>query len=102
MSSVFRRKRLVTIKDPNPIIKINLLSLPIETLYNIFLYLSYDNIILLIRTNRYLHNICKDNYFWKIKMNRDFNPGPKEQDFNPGPKIDMTKNIKAQYELALS
>lgn len=92
MSSVFRRKREVVIKDPSFSVILNFLSLPVEILYDIFLYLSYDEIVSLVKTNKYLNFICKDKYLWRLKMSNDFDQV----------KIDKTKSVKAQYQLCLA
>jgi len=46
--------------------------LPYETLFNILLSLSYQQIINFCQTNRQYYSICQDNNFWAIKAVREF------------------------------
>lgn len=72
-------------------IKTTLLNIPGEIKENIFIYLSYDDIISLCLANKRLLNYFKDSIFWKNKIKNDF------------PLYTMIdKDIKAQYQLLLS
>lgn len=49
------------------------MNLPPETLFEILLRLSYDEIIKYCQINKEAYEICLSNAFWKIKAHNDFN-----------------------------
>jgi hypothetical protein len=89
------------ITPPTDIFEIDKL-LP-ELQRKIALGLDYDSIINLCKTKKKLANICKDPYFWRDKLVKDF-----PEDFSPGAKreVDITglggPEFKAKYELRLA
>lgn len=51
-----------------------MLQLPSEILFNIFLYLDFDDIVNLSTVCRSINNILEDEYYWSIKYKTDFRP----------------------------
>lgn len=47
-------------------------NLPYEQLFNVMLNLDLQSILNFCNANTFTQNICKDEYFWKIKFERDF------------------------------
>ena len=43
-----------------------------EIMYNYLLPLSYDDILNYCRTDQWTRNICKDNYFWRMKYEYNY------------------------------
>jgi len=50
----------------------NLLDLPTESIVNILLYLPYNDIISICRSNKQLSDICRLEYLWVQKVEKDF------------------------------
>ena len=69
-----------------------LINIPLETLYDILLFLPYHDIINFCQAYKELNEICKDNRFWADKAYHDFN-FPKKIFF------DMEMNNKAKKHI---
>ena len=48
------------------------MNLPDEIIYNILLPIPYEAVMNYCRTNTIANHICNDDYFWKLKLERDF------------------------------
>ena len=66
--------------------------LPYEKLLEIAWNLTYDDIMHLCQTSNVLDRICEDDYFWKKKLEKDFD------DY----EIDNELNFRKNYENVLS
>ena len=47
-------------------------QLPSESLFQILLALPYEEILDKCRTSSQFNNICQDQYFWTLKLKKDF------------------------------
>jgi hypothetical protein len=68
-------------------------TLPVELLYSILDDLNAEDIINLCKTNRNLAWICRDEYFWSRKAEKDFRVSRKDFNISPADRYLQFKNI---------
>ena len=85
----FRSVISVPVEPPTDIFKID--ELPLDLQKKAVLGLDYYSIINLCKSRKKLANICRDSYFWKAKLIRDY------------PEINIERlngqEFRAKYEL---
>ena len=88
----FRSVISVPVEPPTDIFKID--ELPLDLQKKAVLGLDYYSIINLCKSRKKLANICRDSYFWKAKLIRDY------------PEINVERlngqEFRAKYELRLA